>query len=411
MSRKQRFFKRAAGLVNSFVNAMVLNYEDKSKDVWKYGKNNLLPNDLLKFLANSGVATRAANKVAEYIASDGFVNEAAAKLQINPFQTADQLLQEAAVYVSMLDGCALKIARNAGGEVAQVTVLPFQCIRRKINGGGYLYNPNFGQPRMDNKDDIHFPEYVPRKLTLDELKSDKFKHGELLYIYKKSPYSTHYPVPDYYAQIEDVRTSAEISKMDLELTLNGFMPSALITLVGEYDDATKDPNTNLTEVQQVQQDFKQFTGQEKNEEGTASRFKAWLTFARTKEEIPTIQTLDVKSILESSNSKRDIIDRSVCRLFGVHPVLLGYSDAAVLGNTQALSNASLELNKVVNSKQRMLTDAFKRLYPAMDWTISEYMPINYIPDALLADMTQDERRNKLLGLPPLTQTQPANGIN
>jgi hypothetical protein len=40
------------------------------------------------------------------------------------------------------------------------------------------------------------------------------------------------------------------------------------------------------------------------------------------------------------------------------------------------------------------------LYPGMDWSISEYMPINYIDPALFDKMTEDEIRNKLLGLPP-----------
>jgi hypothetical protein len=177
------------------------------------------------------------------------------------------------------------------------------------------------------------------------------------------------------------------------------MPSAIINVVGDIDDTTQDEN-GKTEADYYRDDFRVFTGQDKGENGLGTRFKAMLQFAKTKDEATTISTLDVKSILESSNTKRDVIERSVSRWFGVHPVLLGFSDAAVLGNTQALSNASLELNKVANHYQRMLSEAFKMLYPEMDWTISEYMPINYIDPALFDKMTEDEIRNKLLGLPP-----------
>jgi hypothetical protein len=162
----------------------------------------------------------------------------------------------------------------------------------------------------------------------------------------------------------------------------------------------------MTELDYVHEDFKQFTGQVKNSEGLSGRFKAMLNFAKTKEEVPVLQTLDIKSILDSSNAKRDVIDRAVCRLFGVHPVLLGYADASVLGNTQSMANASLELNRVVNSAQRMISEAFSKLYDG-DWTISEYTPITYVDPALFPDMTQDERRNKFLGLEPIETSAPA----
>jgi len=83
---------------------------------------------------------------------------------------------------------------------------------------------------------------------------------------------------------------------------------------------------------------------------------------------------------------------------------MGYSDASVLGNTQAISNASVELNKVVANRQRLIREAFEMLYPTFDWSTSDYMPLTYIEPALYPDMTQDERRNKFLGLPPLTPT-------
>lgn len=407
MSRRNKLWKVAKSVVAPFVNAFVPEYENKSKDIYNYGKNNNLPNQLISFVADSGVATRSAKKFAEYIASDGFVNEAAAKLQVNGRQTADQLLQEQALYMALLSGAAFHVKRT-GGKVTSVEAIPVQCVRKKLSGG-FLVNETYGQPKLENSKDVHIAEFVPRDLTLNEIADPKYKNGELLYVYVKTPYNQQYPVPDYYAQIEDVRTSGELAKMDLELTLNGFMPSAIVTVCGEIDDTTKDENGN-TEADYYREEFKKFTGQEKNTENLAGRFKGMLTFARTKDEATTIQTLDIKAILDSSNEKRDVVERAVCRLWGIHPVLMGYSEASVLGNQQALANAATELNKVVNPYQRLLSEAFKLMFPAYEWTISEYMPISYVPDKLLQDMTQDERRQKFLGLPPLQQTN-TNGTN
>lgn len=376
------------GFTNSIVNMFVPEVEDKNKGIYKYGTDDLLPNRLLKAVADSGVATRCVGKLTEYIASDGFTDKAAAGLQVNPSQTADELLQEQANYAAYFNGAAFHIKRNAKGEVGEVTAIPFQCVRRGI-GGGYLVNLTYGQPKADRKHDKHYPEYRGPQISPEQLK--EVPYGEILYVYRKTAANAQYPVPDYYAGIEDIETSAEVSKYDLETVRNGFATSGIFTLVGDIDGETKDEN-GKTELDYVQEGLRVFTGQEKDANGLGGRNKLLVQFAKTKDEVPVLQQYDSKSILEASNSKRDVIGRAVCHLFGTHPVLMGFSDAAVLGNTQAIANASEELNKLVNPLQRMLTYAFKQLYPNNEWNISEYTPIQYIDPAIMADLTSDERR-------------------
>lgn len=404
---ENKAFKRARGFASSVVAMFVADTKNESKGIYMYGKDNLLPNTLIKTIAQSGVATRAVGKVAEYIASDGFTDKATAVFKVNSKQTADEILNEVAGYIGFLPAVALHVSYT-GGVATEVKCLPIQCIRKKIDGG-FIFNKTYGQPKVDETESKHYPSFVNNELSNDEILSGKFANGSILYAYKKTVYNSYYPIPDYYAQIEDVQTSGEISKMDLELALNGFMPSCMITAIGDYDSETKDATTGLTEVEQLIQDCQVFTGKNKNDSGLSTRFSAFLNFAKTKEEVPVLQTFDLKSILESSNTKRDIIERAVCRLWGIHPVLMGYSDAAILGNTQALANASMELNKVVNQYQRMISEAFKKVFPAFNWDISEYTPINFIDPALYDKMTEDEIRNKLLGLPPKETDATAEG--
>lgn len=380
----------------SIINMFIPTLKNESKGIYPYGVNNMLPNEWLKFIADSGTASRAADKFAEYVASDGFIDESVADSMANKDQTFDELLQEAANYIGMFQACAFHVSRRNDGTIAEVKVVPYQCVRKQLNGS-WRVNLTLGQPKFEQSQDKTYKPFYGPVLPVTLLQ--EYHNGEIICLYKKSAQNPNYSFPNYYAGIEDVRTSAELCKMDLELALNGFMPSAMITMCGDFDDTNKDEN-GKTEVDHTRDSFKTFTGQVKNSDGMSGRFKAWLTFAKTKDEIPVLQTLDVKSILESSNTKRDVIDRSVCRLWGVHPVLLGYSDAAVLGNTQALSNASTELNKTVNPYQRMITSFLEKCFPEKDFTISEYTPIQYIDPSLFAVMTEDEIRNKLLGLPP-----------
>ena len=212
-----------------------------------------------------------------------------------------------------------------------------------------------------------------------------------MYCYLPTPDNPQYPVPDYYASIEDVLTSAEIQRYDLEAVMNGFVPSAILTLVGKTDNTTKDANGRTA--RDYQEDaLASFTGHDKNEEGLSGRNRLLVMEAATKEEIPVLQTFDAKAILDASNSKRDVIERAVCRSFGVQPVLVGYSDAAVLGNTQSIANASLELANNVNALQRLIERTFTILFPQVEWKLSAFKPVSYIPESVYQYLTEDEIR-------------------
>jgi hypothetical protein len=131
--------------------------------------------------------------------------------------------------------------------------------------------------------------------------------------------------------------------------------------------------TVLTDRQKVESAMMQFTGLKKNKDGLTDRFGVMTNFVATPEQVPTFTGNDPKPILEASNTKRDIIERAVCKLFGVHPVLLGFSEASVLGNDKAIAQASDMLRITVNPIQRLITETFEMLYgTAIDWTISEF---------------------------------------
>jgi len=134
-----------------------------------------------------------------------------------------------------------------------------------------------------------------------------------------------------------------------------------------------------------------------------------LMFAPNKDSIPVLQPFDAKAIYDASNTKRELIERSVCRLFGIHPVLMGYTDAAVLGNQQALSNAVALLNNKINSFQRHISSAFNELFGEdYDFTISTFTPYQFIAPELFAVLTEDEKR-ATGGYSPIERSIPTEG--
>lgn len=391
----------------SFQNLFVPVLTNQSENIYKYGYNNLLPNKLIEYINNSGVAKRCVNKVASYIQADGW-DDSLKNFKVNSFQTADEILSPVSYDPAYFKGFVLNIGRDSSGKAISAKHIPLQWVRKTLRGD-FLVNPTLGTKDYKRDENKYYPSFNGSQISQTELSIQITEYGkvnktnglqgEIFYCYIPSPDNPHYPVPDYYASIEDVLTSAEIQRYDLEAVMNGFVPSAILTLIGKIDNTTKDKD-GLTARDHMTATLEEFTGQSKNVDGLSGRNKLVVFEAATKDEVPVLQSFDAKAILDSSNQKRDIVERSVCRSFGVHPVLVGYSDAAILGNTQSIANASLELSNNVNAIQRLIERSFKAVFPEQDWKLTTFKPVNYIPDVIYQDLTQDERR-ALFGYAPM----------
>lgn len=407
---ENRFKKFITG-VYGFVNAIIPEKENKAQGIYYFGVDNKLPNNLITWVNDSGVARRCVGKVSTYIEANGFVNkDAGSKIVGTDGATANDLLSDIATSLAYFEGFALHIKRDGFGNVKAIKSIPFQCVRR-TNNGEFEVNLTYGQQKFDKNKTKIYPAFKGRLTEIEFLKEVKnIGDGEILYAYISSPDNSYYPNPQYYSQIEDIRTSSELAKFDYETVTNGFITSAVLTYIGELDGTQKD-EAGKTEVDYFQEGLKKFSGQTKDQYGLSGRNKLLVLNTKSAEQAPTLQPFDSKAIFEASNSKRDLIERAVCRLFGVPPVLAGFSDAAILGNTQSIANASLELNKNVQPLQNLISKTFKKLWPEFDWTLTEYTPVQYIEPGLYQYMTNDEIRMKLLNLSPLNNTTNGGATN
>ena len=357
-----------------FRNILPTTFENKSQGFYKYGWNDNLPLEIIEAINNSGVAKKAAKKYAEYVQADGFVSESSSLFKVNHKETADKLLGKIALSFSYINSCALHVSRLGDGRVGAIKLMPFQKIRRGLNNT-WFYNHTIGELKFDKNAWVELQNFKGEVASFQDMQENikQFDgRGEIYYCYDGNPFdSSVYSIPDFMSSIEDVKTSAEISKMDYEAVLNGFTLGGMMTFVG-VDDTTKNED-GLTDREQIDSEMMQFTGLKKNKDGLTSRFALMTNFVDSAEQAPIYTGNDPKPILEASNTKRDIIERAVCRLWSVHPVLLGYAEAAVLGNDKAISEAMTMLRNSVNPTQRLITQMFTSLYGSTyDWTISEF---------------------------------------
>lgn len=390
---KKKFYGKVVPFRGMFVPEKV----DRTKEIYTYGLDNRLPNNLMAWVLDSGTAKKAQAKRASYIYADGFADKNSADKKINKNQTANELLDEIAGYQSYFKGFALKVSRDGTKRIAAVECLPFQDIRKKTDGT-FVYNPTLSSVKYDKQKDIIIQPFKGIEISDADFKN-VVATGEIIYAYKKSADNPHYPIPDYYAGIEDILSSSELQKFDYETVLNAFITSAMLTLIGEADNEITD-DLGKTQMDYLIETLEEFTGERKNSSGLSGRMRMLILTAKTKEQAPILTPFDSKVIIDASNSKREVIDRSVSRLFSVHPVLIGFADAAVLGNQQAMANASVELANDVLKDQLLIQEVFKKIHPEGKWDITKFRPIQFVPDSMLNKLTDTEIR-ALLGYPEL----------
>lgn len=372
---------------------------NQSNKRFVYGPDDLLPQMLIKLVANNGTAIRAVRKVAQYIYGNGFADEKFAKMKLNQRKTANKILKELAIYAAIFEGCSLYVRRNAFGEIADVDSARFEFLRPREDGS-FIYNSTLGTAQYKKSDDRRLPGFKGLKIDAAQLRSNLTGYddpGEIIYLFQKSPFSVDFPIPTWFAGEFDVKSGSEFQAYDLENIINGFLSSVMVTFFGDIDDSQKD-DTGKTEWDYYLDELKSFTGQIKYDDGLSKRGRIAAFNVGTQEEAPKIETLSLEKIINGASEKRTHIDKNVSMLWGVQPVLLGFDAAAMLGNQQAMANASSELTRSVQDIQDMISEMFAELYPDMDTSISRFTPYQYIPDKILDALDANEKR-KIAGFP------------
>lgn len=376
---------------SEFVNRYVPRLVNKPLGTYTYGANDKLPQEIISMVANNAAILKALRLRSKYIFANGFQDEKSGNFVVDPAtgKTANQLLKELAFPKALFGSIDLYIKKKvSNGEIAGVEPLSHELIRRRTDGD-FEINQRWGMSDFKRSDTVIYKAFKPGK---QELRKDKEGNilGEILYHWNKDAISYFYPIPDWFAGEMDVRTSSELSAMDLEMAINSFMTSGIITLVGNGLDEAEDGEDSY--VDQVKKLLLQFTGGIKNTDGTSDRMRMLLLTAPDKDSVPVLSQLAVDKLISGSIEKREAVDRLVAMNAGVNPVLLGYDAATTLGNTQAMANAKNMLSDFVITDQEDIKEAFTMLFPNMDWTISRLKAVGQIDPKVMDVLTEDEKR-------------------
>ena len=134
--------------------------------------------------------------------------------------------------MSLFEGFAIEVIYNRkGNAIAEMHILPFENVRagktdRYGNVDCYYYNTEWERKPTSYET---IPAFNPKKV----MKANKLDQPkQLLYIAMPSNLSQTYPVPSYSSAINYIATEYELSKHTLSSVVNNFLPSSLITFIG-----------------------------------------------------------------------------------------------------------------------------------------------------------------------------------
>jgi len=364
--------------------------ENKNAKRYDYGKDNLLPNLLLKAIEASITAASCRERKQTFIEGNGFQDRDVASVVMNPKQTADDLAAEFSDYSALFNGLVLNVKYNTQGEPKRGYAIPLELTRKGTDGELYV-NEKLVEGKDINKDRVYYQEFNPKETpesrmarVAKQIEEHGKQIGDLVYSFGKKAGQKEYPIPTAWAGMEEIESDAALGRLDLRNVKRGFRPDVILTTIGVLDD-DKEDESGRTEQDYFDKTIEQFTGEEAS---SVLNIKA-----DTKDQIPSVVTFDSEKLLNSTTEAANRIGSRVCRAMNVPEVLIpGFAKPGQLGNSQEMVNLLKMFATSIIKNQRMITRTFERVWPERDWTIDPLVIIEELPDWLLEVLTPEEKR-------------------
>lgn len=377
-----------------------------TNDYYRFGDNDKLPNRIIATVNYSGTGRSCVTKITSFTKADGFIDTTIGKSMANPHQTFNSFLSDIALNVSYLPCVSFRVLFDVTGNPARVYPVPTQQLRR-VGLEWFSFNRLMGEPDWNKSFDKKLKRFditEPPAERLARVNEQVEKYGEqigdIVYHFNKGIGLNYdvYPIPDYYSGIEDVESDSALQRLEKRNITKGFRTPVIVS-TGPIDNISKDEN-NMTDKDHFNKNMASFAGED-------AAFALHLEGA-TNEVKPVVTTIPIADILDAVDKSRDRVGRTVCRHMSVPPVLVGFATAGKLGDNQELSNSIKLFNMTIFSYQNLISQALNIVFPDKDFKISTLKLFDFVPDSIIALLTEEEKR-AMYELPPKpVVTTPAN---
>jgi len=374
--------------------------ENKSKDIYNFGADNLYPDLLVDLFSKSPKHNAIVSAKASYVAGVGTrviasttedKAKAEAKLaSINTYESYEEVKQKISYDLELFNGFAVEVIWNKSKTaIAELYHIPFKNVRVGLEGN-YYYSEDWANRREE------ICEYVPFNATTRESK-------QLFYYKMYRPGEGIYPLPDYVGAMKYIEIDTEISNWHLNSIKNGFSAQTHIQLFKGIPTPE--------EARQTARRFKE------NYQGTDNAGGLIIQYNDPQERESVISNLQPSDF----DKQFDILNKTVQEeIFVGHkvnsPMLFGVRVEGQLGGRSELIEAyEMFQQAYVEPRQEkmdeQMTYLFSYIVPVELETINKPpLGLDYL-DLFTRGLISNEEARSEMGLPAISQVKIQSNLN
>ena len=330
--------------------------EDSVEGILSYDKDNAYPQRVIRTVGGSGTGRNCVRTNIKLVSGRAFVEEELNKLKIDrDGKTLKSLLRMISRDFAYFAGLAIHVNYNVAGKPVEWQHVPFEDCRLTIpDDFGYVskiaiskeWERRYKRQRKAKPVFIH--RYNPdpavvQKQILDAGGIDKYK-GQIFWF--SSEGENTYPLSIFDPVLLDMYTENQIKLTKSNNVTDGFMPSAVLTTIGKFED--EDEKDKFTE------DLNEFQGAE-------NAGKIFHIEVDDKEQIPKLDTLTYEGVdKQYEYTERSVIDRTI-EATGVPGILIGIRVAGQLGTSQEFNDAKQYYDEYTEPERLMFQEVLSSL--------------------------------------------------
>ena len=359
--------------------------ETKSKDWILYGADNYFPDHILYLYDKSSVHGAIINNKVKYIIGNGVAIPPAVPggislANINRYgESFNKILEKSVKDIELFGGFYWQIVYDLLGRVKEIIHTPFQTVR-KDKDHGWWYCKKWNWTKVKKVDPVFIEPF-------DSIKPE----GVQLFSYKEyRPGDQEYPLPGYFAALNDIETDCEISIYNLSVMKNGQFTGKLISFFNGVptDEKQKELENKWN---------KKFNGSE-------NAGKTMLAFNNGTDKEPVVSDLSSTDLDKLFDQLRKSTEG---KIFAGHevtsPVLFGIMQPGSLGNrTEMQDSYEIFRNTYANAKQQALEEIINIFFPLINQPVQKIIPVSPLggaaqPGAPAAQLETNENIKNMTG--------------
>lgn len=306
-------------------------------DRYRWGDRDLYPGYLLELYDNCATLRSIIDGSVDYIVGDDVLFEGQRDRVLNKWgETAVDITRQVARNLKTFGGFALEIIRAIDGSIAEIYNIDLQNLRTNKDNTVFWYSEKWGK---SNPEAEEIPAFMPEAVSV--VRSILFVKMDQMRVY---------PSPPFAAAVKACEIERCIDDFHLNNLENGFTGSILVNIVGEPEDAEKE---------EVEKDFNEKFGGHQNAGRMAFSWNA------DKDSATTIDTLKVEDFGDRYDALAKRSRQAIFTAFRANPNLFGIPTDSLGFSSEEYESAFKLFNRTqVKPAQRMIADAFRRIYGA-----------------------------------------------